>query len=225
MIFLCRRGTPVSEYRKRIHGFFATRGQAGSASEPTARKAAQSLHAYEKDGAAEHLFCVAAGLDSLNPGDAQILGQVKDALHMAQRLGLAGAAPPAGLRRGLPGGQARAQQDRARGPAGVHGFAGLRSHRRADQGACHGGAHRSRRDDTPVWRASARPAGVQPSLRQPHGEQGRQSGGCMRRPRPGTGCFSGGAWAGGRDCDGHLSARALAGTLPSLRPCRARRRW
>ncbi len=91
VIFLCRRGTPVSEYRKRIHRFFATRDQAGSASEPTARKAAQSLHAFEKDGAAEHLFCVAAGLDSLNPGDAQILGQVKDALHMAQRLGLAGA--------------------------------------------------------------------------------------------------------------------------------------
>ncbi len=90
VIFLCRRGTPVSEYRKRIHGFFATRGQAGTSKESTARAAAQSLHAYEKDGAAEHLFCVAAGLDSLNPGDAQILGQVKQALHTAQRLELAG---------------------------------------------------------------------------------------------------------------------------------------
>jgi len=90
VIFLCRRGTPVSEYRKRIHGFFATRGQAGTSKETTARAAAQSLHAYEKDGAAEHLFCVAAGLDSLNPGDAQILGQVKQALHTAQRLELAG---------------------------------------------------------------------------------------------------------------------------------------
>ena len=91
VIFLCRRGTPVSEYRKRIHGFFATRGPGGTTMPPTLRPAAQALHAYEKDGAAEHLFCVAAGLDSLNPGDAQILGQVKDALHMAQRLGLAGA--------------------------------------------------------------------------------------------------------------------------------------
>jgi glutamyl-tRNA reductase len=90
VIFLCRRGTPVAEYRRRIHGFFATRGQAGTANQPTTRTAAHGLHAYEKDGAAEHLFCVAAGLDSLNPGDAQILGQVKDALHMAQRLGLAG---------------------------------------------------------------------------------------------------------------------------------------
>jgi len=91
VIFLCRRGTPVSEYRKRIHEFFTARAQPGTSQEPTARTAAQALHAYEKDGAAEHLFCVAAGLDSLNPGDAQILGQVKDALHLAQRLGLAGA--------------------------------------------------------------------------------------------------------------------------------------
>ncbi len=91
VIFLCRRGTPVSEYRKRIHAFFAARGQAGTGNEPSTRTAAQALHAFEKDGAAEHLFCVAAGLDSLNPGDAQILGQVKEALQMAQRLGLAGA--------------------------------------------------------------------------------------------------------------------------------------
>jgi glutamyl-tRNA reductase len=88
VIFLCRRGTPVSEYRKRIHAFFAARDQIGG--ESTARAAAQTLHAYEKDGAAEHLFCVAAGLDSLNPGDAQILGQVKEALRLGQTLGLAG---------------------------------------------------------------------------------------------------------------------------------------
>ena len=87
VIFLCRRGTPVSEYRKRIHAYFTSRPGAS----PEARTAAQVLHAYEKDGAAEHLFCVAAGLDSLNPGDAQILGQVKEALRVAQSLGVAGA--------------------------------------------------------------------------------------------------------------------------------------
>lgn len=87
VIFLCRRGTPVSEYRKRIHDFFGKRTSA----ETSPRPAAQVLHAYEKDGAAEHLFCVAAGLDSLNPGDAQILGQVKEALRLGQSLGLAGA--------------------------------------------------------------------------------------------------------------------------------------
>jgi len=63
VVFLCRRATPVSEYRKRIHGFFAARDQSATTSQPAARTAAQALHAYEKDGAAEHLFCVAAGLD------------------------------------------------------------------------------------------------------------------------------------------------------------------
>ena len=87
VIFLCRRGTGVSEYRKRIHAFFASRTSADAGTRP----AAQVLHAYEKDGAAEHLFCVAAGLDSLNPGDAQILGQVKEALRLAQNIGVAGA--------------------------------------------------------------------------------------------------------------------------------------
>jgi len=90
VIFLCRRGTPVAEYRKRIHEFFAARGQAGSTKESTARGAAHALHAYERTAPPSNLFCVAAGLDSLNPGDAQILGQVKDALHVAQRMGLAG---------------------------------------------------------------------------------------------------------------------------------------
>ncbi|HEX7598144.1 MAG TPA: glutamyl-tRNA reductase, partial [Polyangia bacterium] len=74
-----------------IHAFFAARDQGASAQASTARAAAQALHAYEKDGAAEHLFCVAAGLDSLNPGDAQVLGQVKEAFRLGQDLGLAGA--------------------------------------------------------------------------------------------------------------------------------------
>jgi glutamyl-tRNA reductase len=91
VIFLCRRGTPVSEYRKRIHAFFAARNLGGTPPPSTARLAAHALHAYEKDGAAEHLFCVAAGIDSLNPGDAQILGQVKDAFRLSQGWGLAGA--------------------------------------------------------------------------------------------------------------------------------------
>jgi glutamyl-tRNA reductase len=87
VVFLCKKGIGVSEYRRRLHESFARRGKLPS----SAQAAGQALHAYEKDGAAEHLFCVAAGLDSLSLGDAQILGQVKSALQQAQRLGLAGA--------------------------------------------------------------------------------------------------------------------------------------
>lgn len=89
VIFLCKKGVGVSEYRHRLHDFFTGRGKLPVVAHPHA--AAQALHAYEKDGAAEHLFCVAAGLDSLSLGDAQILGQVKSALQQAQKLGLAGA--------------------------------------------------------------------------------------------------------------------------------------
>src|SRR5215472_2331050 len=49
-------------------------------------------HVYEHDGdgALVHLFRVAASLDSMVVGEAQILGQVKDALELAQRVGAAG---------------------------------------------------------------------------------------------------------------------------------------
>jgi glutamyl-tRNA reductase len=49
-----------------------------------------SLFAYVEEDAIRHLFCVAAGLDSLIVGEGQILGQVRDAFELAQTMGTLG---------------------------------------------------------------------------------------------------------------------------------------
>ncbi|MGG5833310.1 hypothetical protein ACQ4LK_26015, partial [Bacillus pumilus] len=46
------------------------------------------LKFYENDGAVEHLFRVACGLDSMVIGETQILGQVRSSFKVAQELSL-----------------------------------------------------------------------------------------------------------------------------------------
>jgi len=48
------------------------------------------LYVHYDDGAVSHLFRVAAGLDSMAVGEAQILGQARDALRLGQELGSVG---------------------------------------------------------------------------------------------------------------------------------------
>ncbi len=48
------------------------------------------LYLHYDDGAVSHLFSVAAGLDSMAVGEAQILGQTRDALQLGQELGSVG---------------------------------------------------------------------------------------------------------------------------------------
>jgi glutamyl-tRNA reductase len=50
----------------------------------------EHLYQHHGDSALVHLFRVTASLDSMVVGEAQILGQVKDALELAQRAGAAG---------------------------------------------------------------------------------------------------------------------------------------
>jgi glutamyl-tRNA reductase len=63
-------------YRQQIAQFFG--------------ESTRALQAYMGEGAAEHLFCVASAIDAMNPGDAQILGQLKAAYQQALELKLAG---------------------------------------------------------------------------------------------------------------------------------------
>jgi glutamyl-tRNA reductase len=51
---------------------------------------ASSLYNHQESGAVEHAFSVASGLDSMVLGEAQILGQLKDAYRVAQETGSTG---------------------------------------------------------------------------------------------------------------------------------------
>ena len=53
---------------------------------------ASSLYVHEEQRAVEHAFSVASGLDSMVIGEAQILGQLKDAYRVAQNAGSTGPA-------------------------------------------------------------------------------------------------------------------------------------
>jgi glutamyl-tRNA reductase len=50
------------------------------------------LYVHYDDGAVSHLFHVAAGLDSMVPGESQILGQTREALRLGQEHGTVGPA-------------------------------------------------------------------------------------------------------------------------------------
>lgn len=59
--------------------------------DPAAGEAERTLRAWQGEGAAEHLFLVAAGLDSACIGETEIVGQVRAAQQRAARCGLLGA--------------------------------------------------------------------------------------------------------------------------------------
>jgi glutamyl-tRNA reductase len=73
----------ASERRRRVQGFFANLGAGPS---PTDRM----LRAWEGEGAVEHLFLVAAGLDSARAGESEITGQLRAAAVEAAAAGLCG---------------------------------------------------------------------------------------------------------------------------------------
>ena len=58
--------------------------------DPHAGEAEHALRAWHGEGAAEHLFVVASGLDSARVGESEIAGQIRDSLADAQAAGTAG---------------------------------------------------------------------------------------------------------------------------------------
>ncbi|MBP7149523.1 MAG: hypothetical protein KBD01_18500 [Acidobacteria bacterium] len=81
--FAADGGTPMSAYRPRL--FAALEGRPARPGE-----AERALLAWAGEGAAEHLFVVAAGLDSARAGETEIAGQVRQALETSRDLGLLG---------------------------------------------------------------------------------------------------------------------------------------
>lgn len=57
---------------------------------PVAGEAEHSLRAWSGEGAAEHLFMVASGLDSTRIGESEVAGQFRDALQLAREAGTSG---------------------------------------------------------------------------------------------------------------------------------------
>lgn len=97
VVFVSPPGVSIERCRERIYAFFCEQaGQTLDGSQEVffqkelSQKARQSLHAYVDEGAVEHLFMVAASLDSLTAGEAQVLGQVKAAFRRAHAAGMVG---------------------------------------------------------------------------------------------------------------------------------------
>ena len=89
--FVGANGTPVATYRQRL--FEALTGR-----EVTALEAARGFRAWAGEGAVEHLFLLAAGLESAMVGEREIVGQMRAALELSRSLELVGPATEAVFR-------------------------------------------------------------------------------------------------------------------------------
>jgi len=87
LVSTCNR-TEVYVWAERFHGAYQDVGEflAGVAG-LSVEDFGDHLYSYFEEGAAEHLFSVAAGLDSAVLGESEILGQVRDAWEVAREEG------------------------------------------------------------------------------------------------------------------------------------------
>ncbi|HEX7080787.1 MAG TPA: hypothetical protein VF329_07220 [Gammaproteobacteria bacterium] len=85
LIFARTEDTPEPDLRRAAFEMLTGRA-------PASGEAERRLRAWQGEGAAEHLFLIAAGLDSACVGETEIVGQVRACYEQAERLGLAGPA-------------------------------------------------------------------------------------------------------------------------------------
>lgn len=77
-------GAPIGERRRRLQAFVD--GRTGHVGE-----AERVIRAWDGEGATEHLFLVASGLDSARAGESEIVGQLRAAVAESAAAGLVGA--------------------------------------------------------------------------------------------------------------------------------------
>ena len=82
--FVLEGPVPIVEYRRRIFAHLV-----GRVAYPG--EAEHALRVWQGEGAVEHLFLVAAGLDSARVGESEVSAQVRESVEMSRALGLAGA--------------------------------------------------------------------------------------------------------------------------------------
>jgi len=83
LIFSRTPDTPTKDIRPLVYKLLTRQT-------PAAGEAERSLKAWQGEGACEHLFLVAAGLDSAVVGEVEIVGQVRSCHELALDLGLSG---------------------------------------------------------------------------------------------------------------------------------------
>lgn len=88
---------PAAERRRRVYAHFAARDAAAESGAGSRAGAGvnhgapeRALRAWEGEGAVEHLFLVAAGLDSARAGESEITGQLRAAAAESAAAGLCG---------------------------------------------------------------------------------------------------------------------------------------
>jgi len=101
----CNRVEVYGEVASYHSGFLALKRFLAEATEVPAEEIAEPLFSHYEDDASEHLFRVAAGLDSMVLGEPQILTQVRQAFRRAEREAAAGTAISALFRAAIRAGR------------------------------------------------------------------------------------------------------------------------